>query len=443
MKRLLSLVLAIALCFSAAAFFSGCRTARNEVVIDEDGAIVITIPHYKVGENVGARFFLPQVERFNEKYAGVYRVVVMEVPQDMYPDQIRQLGIQNQLPPLVEGVADEIFLTEYLIPNNRFYDLNQFLANDPATLARLFPPNVAHNTFDGKLFSVTYPVVRPATLFFNSTLFQPSKPIGEMTWDELLEELGDNTLALMTAENAWTTMIALTSMVASQPGGPELLFYHLPDDNKMTDFTNPIMVNAFTTLQKVIQTAGHRNTVGAAFADAANAMFSNNAAMIFNGPWMINDFVEDAADRWSNGFHGDMVYSHTLPGNIGLDNALGYGWWIPANTPPEVAEGAWAFISFMMSEDELERYMLAEGGTTNTFTPSDSFFAAQADHRLLSIYMSHINAETTVVPYLWNSVPGSIADLDFGRLLPLLVDGTLTPEQFAQELTNAARETMR
>ena len=40
------------------------------------GETVITIPHFKSGENVGAIFFLPQVERFNEKYAGQYKVVI-------------------------------------------------------------------------------------------------------------------------------------------------------------------------------------------------------------------------------------------------------------------------------------------------------------------------------------------------------------------------------
>ncbi|MCL2702756.1 MAG: ABC transporter substrate-binding protein [Defluviitaleaceae bacterium] len=439
MKRLLALILATALCLSA---LSGCLT-QDTVTTDADGAIVLTIPHYKVGANVGARFFLPQVERFNELYAGVYRVEVMEVPNDMYQDQMRQLAIQNQLPPLVEGVPDEIFLLEYLIPNNRFYDLNQWLDNEPELRALLLDANIEHNTFDGKLLSVTYPVVRPATLYYNETLFQPSKPIGEMSWDELLEELGDNTLAFMTSENAWTTMIALTSMIAVQPGGPELLFNHLPDDNKFVEFTNPIFVNAITQLQRVIQTAGHGNTVGAAYADAANAFFSNNAAMIFNGPWMIGDFNADAADRWSNGFDGANVRSNAMPGNVGLDNPLGYGWWIPANTPPEAAEGAWAFISFMMSANELELYMLAEGGTAPNLDESAEFLAARAENALLHQYMGSINSETIVVPYLWNSAPGSIADIEFGRLLPLLIDGTLTPEEFCQQLETSARETMR
>ena len=35
---------------------------------DSSGGISITIPSYKTGENVGAVFFEPQVERFNEKY---------------------------------------------------------------------------------------------------------------------------------------------------------------------------------------------------------------------------------------------------------------------------------------------------------------------------------------------------------------------------------------
>ena len=35
-------------------------------VASAEGVVELTIPHYKAGENVGAVFFLPQVERFNK-----------------------------------------------------------------------------------------------------------------------------------------------------------------------------------------------------------------------------------------------------------------------------------------------------------------------------------------------------------------------------------------
>ena len=38
-------------------------------------------------------------------------------------------------------------------------------------------------------------------------------------------------------------------------------------------------------------------------------------------------------------------------------------------------------------------------------------------------------------------MPSSIANTEFGNLLPLLIDGTYTPEQFCQQLTTLAEET--
>ncbi|MGI6634363.1 MAG: hypothetical protein ACOX7B_04215 [Christensenellales bacterium] len=61
-----------------------------------EGEIVITIPHFKSGENVGARFFLPQVERFNQQYAGKYKVVIEELTQDIYGEKMQQLVSTEQ-----------------------------------------------------------------------------------------------------------------------------------------------------------------------------------------------------------------------------------------------------------------------------------------------------------------------------------------------------------
>ena len=46
--------------------------------------IEISFPTYMAGENVGAVFFLPQVERFNKAYEGKYKITIEEVPQAAY-----------------------------------------------------------------------------------------------------------------------------------------------------------------------------------------------------------------------------------------------------------------------------------------------------------------------------------------------------------------------
>ena len=52
--------------------------------------VELKLPTYLAGENVGAKFFLPQVERFNKKYEGKYKIVVEEVPQDAYAEKDRK-----------------------------------------------------------------------------------------------------------------------------------------------------------------------------------------------------------------------------------------------------------------------------------------------------------------------------------------------------------------
>ena len=62
MKKVLSIVLTALVAMS---LFAG---GSQESTSTDSGVIEITIPSYKTGENVGAVFFEPQVERFNAKY---------------------------------------------------------------------------------------------------------------------------------------------------------------------------------------------------------------------------------------------------------------------------------------------------------------------------------------------------------------------------------------
>ena len=92
MKKTLMFVVILALLCAGSILFIGCQ--KEEAAKEE---IVISIPHYKAGQNVGGKFFLPQVERFNEKYAGTYKLVIEEIPQDSYSNKIKQLAQQDNV----------------------------------------------------------------------------------------------------------------------------------------------------------------------------------------------------------------------------------------------------------------------------------------------------------------------------------------------------------
>ena len=73
-------------------FFVGCQKSEQE----SKEIVELVIPSYKTGQNVGAKFFKPQVERFNEKYAGIYKITLESVPEASFKDRLKQLAQQEQ-----------------------------------------------------------------------------------------------------------------------------------------------------------------------------------------------------------------------------------------------------------------------------------------------------------------------------------------------------------
>lgn len=427
MKKVLALLLLAALTVSVAG------GALAEVV-------ELKIPHYKSGENVGAIFFLPQVERFNKMYEGKYKVTIEELTQDMYAEKMKQLGQQKKLPAIIEGGEME-WIERSVIPGNMFFDWAPYLAEHPEFKNLLLEDSLAFNTMeDGKVFSILLPVTRPMGMYYNGDMVQFSKTPGEMaTWDELTAELGDNKIAFMTGENAWTTTLVYSSLIAAQEGGAELLRGSIRD--KIVDFNQPIILKATEELQKLLQKYAAANTVGAVYADAANTFMSRNAAVIANGSWMVGDFQPENNNKWSNGFDGGTVRGAVFPGNVALANNSGYSWWIPSTVSKEEQEAALAFITFICSPAELEAYMLAEGGISPKMETSDEYKAKAKQNALLYEYVNAVNGETIIAPSFGDCIPSSIANNELGKLLPKLIDGSLSAEQFCTELSAKAAET--
>lgn len=121
-----------------------------------------------------------------------------------------------------------------------------------------------------------------------------------MSWDDVAADLGDAKIGFMTGENAWTTMLVYSSLIAAEPGGADLLLNGVTE--KIMDFNQKPIIDATAKLQKLMQENSTASAVGAAYADAANQFFSNKAAIFPNGSWMVSDFAPESSDKWSNGF---------------------------------------------------------------------------------------------------------------------------------------------
>ena len=443
-KKVTALVLASVMALSLTA----CGGNKNETseggeAKESKGVIELKFPTYLAGENVGATFFLPEIERFNEKYEGKYKITVEEVPQASYADKIKQLAQQNKLPVLVHapgsGGIDTQWFKQIVLANDMAYDLTEFAEENPDVAANWIPESREFCTVDGKLICKPTSVLKPVGLYYNSSMYTPDKDIRDMTVDEFVDSLGDNKIAFMTAENGWTTALMLTALIANEEGGVELLNSSVND--KLWDYSAPAFVNGVAKLQTILQNNASSNTVGAAYADAANAFMSKNAAVVCNGSWMAPEFEEGSADKWSNGFNGEDVKATIYPGNIAFANPSSYGeFWIANTATDEEKEAAEAFLAFRDSQEEIEELVLTEGGVAPQLTYSDNFLAELKKTPLLYELSESMNDETTYCASLGDVFPASVADTEFGKLLPKLIDNTLTPEEFCDELTKKAEE---
>lgn len=442
MKKLTALLLALVMIATLAACGGESTPATSgDPGPGESGAsadvIEITIPSYKTGENVGAVFFEPQVERFNELYEGKYHITLESVPQDGFNDRLKQLAQQNMLPVLVQG-GDIDWMANIAFPNGMAYDLSGWLNETPAVKDLLLDDGLAYCTNeDGSIYSLPLATVRPTGFFYNSALWAPSEDLSALSMDEFLELMGDQKIAFSTAENGWVAALFLTALIAAEDGGAEWLQSGV--DAKITDFNNDIFINAATRLQSLLQNNAASNSIGAAYADAANAFMSNQASIISNGPWMSADFAETNSANWSNGFNGADVRASLFPEQVGIANTACFGeWWVSASASEEEIELALAFLEFVYSPAELEAYLLAEGGDAPKLDYSEDFKEKQAETQVLADLAADTTEDTVFVPCILDMIPASVANSDFGRLLPSLADGSFTPEVFAQWMTDAA-----
>ena len=396
----------------------------------------VTLLTYRAGEDAGATFFLPQVERFNQKYAGTYKIIVEESPYNTHTERIKQLALQDKLPALFQ-VSDSKWVEDYLIANGKLQDLSKFIADRPEMGARFISDSTAFCTKeDGKVVALPLTVLKPTGLYYNSAIFAPEKPLTEMSWAEFSAALGDNKIAYQTAEGGWTVNLVLTAILGGLEGGPEALKAGVQD--KITDFNTPLFVEAFTILQDSFLKNGWSGAIGVAYPDAANSFYSNQTAVLPDGTWII-DKVYDNTD-WANGFDGAKVVGDYYPGNVAIANPCVYDWMMAANLPEDEQNLVYAFFEFINEPEEIEAFILGEGGSAPNMAYSDAFKAKLAEKTLLSDFANKLNDKTTFVPYFHDAIAASLFTGDFSNFLPNLYTGDWTPEQFCEELTKAAKE---
>ena len=401
--------------------------------------VVLTLPTYYCGENVGAVYFEPAVERFNEKYDGQYEIQLEEVVEASYNDKMSTLAQSGKLPVLISGGSAE-WINTVLIPQKLYYDTKDWL-NESGIIDLCLDSSVEYSTQeDGSIVGVPMVTVSTVGLYYNGANYTPDKNVAEMSVDEFVTSLNGQNMAWQTVDNAWTSMLFLTALVANEEGGAEWLQEY--DGTKCYDYNTDWMISAVTKLVDIWNQTGGSTYVGKAYADAANDFMSGNSAVICNGTWMNSEFSADGSANWSNGFDGANVHADYYPGNVALCNTKAYGRWFLTNnyTSDAELEAAKAFLEFIYSPAELEQFALTEGCQIPNLELSDDFKASLEENQLIKEQNEKLGEDTLIVPTIASIMPDSVANSVLANVLTQLVNGAITPEEFCDTLTVKSEE---
>lgn len=431
-KRAALVVLSLAMAVSCA--MSGCgrgkSSASNRAERNKEGVIEYTMISGKTGEDEAAPYFAASVERFNEKNEGKYHITLQGSTN--YHEKLQQLIKSGNIPTIFEEDAPD-FNKNYMIPKKTYYDLSEFLDSHPEIKDICIDSSLKYVTQeDGSICSMPNVILNSTGVWYNTKLYSPSKPIKEMTWDEFIDDLGENKIALQTGDGAFQIDLLIPALMAQEKDGISMM--NEWKKNNCTDFTTAEWKNVFTKVKEIYDAVGWEGGIGANYADAANSFMSANSSVIFNGVWISANLKEDVDGNWSNGFNGADVTCDIYPGNITVGNPDTYTWWINPEANEDELELSYAWLEHYYSQDEIEERLLSLGGTAPKLEYSEEFKTALAENQFSSALTNAIEENTTIVPEYYYFCSASAME-EMSKLLPSLLDGSMSIDEFCEEMT--------
>ncbi|MDO4614851.1 MAG: extracellular solute-binding protein [Lachnospiraceae bacterium] len=390
-----------------------------------EGEVTISFPTSWVGVSVGTEWFNDRMEAFNAEYGGKIKVDIEEIAGDQaYVDKMKTLYTSNSLPDVISTGGYNLIDSM----SDQMVDLTDYIDEDFRN--SLYENGWEVNSRDGKIYGIPYSR-QIIGYYYNKELFaQAGIEAAPTTWEEFFDvcdkllAAGITPLSMDTADSGWCTSLLLGAMIAQTDEGEEFMNTLLP-----TDYNTEEFINAAAMIQELFQKYTTSNAVGGAYEDAASNFFMGNTAMIANGPWMVSDFYDDTMVE--AGF-ADKIGTAAFPGNV-MYNSGKIGFNIAAKSE-ETIEAAVTFCEFLTSAESQTKMLEIMGEVpVNKEAASDEVYPLVNE-----VIENGNNAARNINDFqsLWYA---NVVD-EISVQYPLLAQGEITPEQFAQALTDAAKK---
>jgi len=436
-KRLLALLMAMTL---GAGCLTGCGSkpaADGNQASGGDtaagGEVVINYPTFQIGVNTAAPVVAQLVQEFNEQYKGKYKIVIEEIPGDAnYLEKMKVMISGGELPPVVYGGGYKVL--DLALAKDLVVDLTDYVNQDADWKANYNEQALAVNSRDGKIYASSSEL-QLVGYFYNKELYAKAgidKPAE--TWDEFFADCdkllaaGITPLSMDTGDGAWCTQLLMGAMIATS--GEEGLKFM--ETSQPTDYNLKAVTDAAAKIQQAFAKYTTKDAVGGVYENAANNFFSENTAMICNGPWMIGDFSDTT--KTDEGF-ADKIGCAVYPGPFVYYAPL-EGFFVTKQDDPKLVEASVEMVKFFTST-HAQQLALETQGMLPASPQVEVTDQAKQKFPLLADFLVMANeVETRSNDFTSNMFP-NVTDV-ISQQMPALATGDITPEQFAQALTDAA-----
>lgn len=415
-----ALGVAVILVLATGAVFAGGQQEG-----DGEGPVELEMTTFWVGTNPLRPWGEILIEEFTRQYEGVYELNIIEIPGDAaHADRVVSRAAAGDVPDITTG---NVGLMQDLRDTGQMLELTQYLDADPEWRDS-FHPNAFdyYYTDDGELYALPYSRDNVG-IYYNTRLFEEAG-VEEFptTWDEFFEaseQLKQSGVIPFAMSRDWINGLMMANMIGTQPGGEEWLT--TMDYEMRWIGTEPAIAGA-ELLRDYVQ-AGYtqQGTTAAPYAEAATLFLQGEAAMIANGPWMINNIKGIGAET-IDGLYDNAEYEIS-PGN-GIISIFGEAAFASGASTEETAEGAVAFLKLVTSREQMINQMLlvTRGGTVPVDLTEEE--AEQIDPLLVSINEKAAQAEHTF-PHLNLAFPQAMWD-EFVNFWPAHIEGAITTGEF-------------
>lgn len=405
----------------------------------------VKFPYFIVGAHTGAAEWGAQIQRFNEEYDGQYELIIEEVPGDQnYIEKLKVLYGADQLPAIYELKTDPEF-TKRILDNGDFVDLKPFYDAEPEWRASFSDRELALSaTEDGRIFGQPSGMTSYIGIYYNKELFaQAGIDAFPDTWSEFwdacdaLKAEGINAIALHTTETGWCTNL----MVSAYLGARGSEGYDFMRTLHPTDYTRPLLVDAFDMVQRLFQYAPP-SAIGGTYPMAANDFYNGNAAMIPNGPWMIPQMRDPQTA--GEGF-GEKVGYALYPEDVAIGGPHVIipkplptaRWHLSPHYDDATTDAALAYLRFIARPEEILAWSLTINAIPTAVDLPDDYYD-QLDPIAADLYELVANDMKTSVngfQGVWDSV---VMNEVVPQDMPQLALGQITPEEFARRMEEGA-----